>query len=148
MNLINTKPLTGNSFRSVGQKVILPQKAKVSIPAGLDWVIKQRLTYVIAYTLIDTRYSVFEVEDLYRLDKLLSQYPKRDIHNVVLYGYELSWLLSFLMEQEKQYHIWSVGLVPSRALRTIQADLRGLLPKLRTICRQVDLYADRPVHQR
>lgn len=148
MNLINTKPLIGNCFRSVGQKAILPQKAKVSIPAGLDWVIKQRLTSVIAYTLIDTRYSVFEVENLCRMDKLLSQHPHRDIHNVVLYGYEMSTLLSFLMEQEKQFHIWSVGLVPDRALRTIQADLRVLLPKLRSICRQVDLYADRPVHQR
>ena len=148
MNLISTNPLTGNNFRSVDQKAILPQKANVSIPAGLDWVIKQRLTTVIAYTLIDTRYSAFEVEDLCRLDKLLSQRPQRDIYNVMLYGHELSTLLSFLMEQEKQYHIWSVGLVPDRAMRTIQADLRGLLPKLRSICRQVDLYADRPVHQR
>lgn len=148
MDLIIAKPLTGNNFRSVDQKATLPMKANVSIPAGLDWVIKQRLTTVIAYTLIDTRFSNYEVEDLYRLDKLLSQRPTRDIHNVVLYGYELSTLLSFLMEQEKQYTYWSVGLVPDRALRTIQADLRGLLPKLRAICRQVDLYADRPIHQR
>ncbi|GAB3788550.1 hypothetical protein GCM10028818_55320 [Spirosoma horti] len=148
MNLINAKPLAGNYFRSVGQKAILPQRANVSIPAGLDWVIKQRLTSVIAYTLIDTRYSAFEVEDLCRLDKLLTPRSQLDIHNVVLYGYELSTLLSFLMEQEKQYHIWSVGLVPDWALRTMQADLRGLLPKIRCICRQVDLYADRPVYQR
>ena len=148
MNLLNAKPLAGNDFRSVSQKALLPMTAHVSIPAGLDWVIKQRLTTVIAYTLIDTRYSVYEVKDLCQLDKQLSQRPQRDIHNVVLYGYELSTLLSFLMEQEKQYKTWSVGLVPAWASRTIQADLRGLLPKLRGLCRQVDLYANRPIHQR
>lgn len=146
MNFLSVKTPVKNAFRPASRRVALPMSIKLTIPAGLDWVIKQRLTSVIAHALLDSRSTAQRVDELCRLDKVLSQH--RDIQEVILYGYELSLLHSFLMEQERGYAIWSPVFIPQRASLTILAQLRAILPWLRMLCRQVDCYADRPFRAR
>lgn len=148
MNLAIASSRPINSFSSVRKVNLLPTTAKVTVPAGLDWVILQRLTEVSAFAALGVHCTDHRVDDLSRLIKLLSQDDRRDIHQVSLYGYELAIFYSFLLEQEQCYHAWSRTHVPVKAIRTIRADLRGLLPKLHALCRQVDVFADRPVRDR
>lgn len=138
--------LAGNAFRPATKKPLLPQKATFHIPAGLNWVIRQRLTSVIVSALMSGTDSTPPVDDLCRLDTFLSQ--QRASQPLTLYGFELSTLYSFLLAQYRLYSVWSPSLVSDRASRTLLADLRGILPQLRAICRGVDLYADRPIHKR
>lgn len=123
----------------------LPDKILVSIPAGLDWVVRQRLTSVIAAQLISGDQSQGRVDTLMQLDVALSVSGRRDVHRTQLYGFELSVLYSFLLRQERTYGQWRNGLVPDRAALTIRAQLRGFLGQLHAQCRRVDLYADRPL---
>lgn len=147
MNKLTATTLTRKNHHcgsGSAERPLLPMKTSISVPPGLNWVIKQRITSVIAYSILAGEPHEQRTEVLSRLDILLSQ--RRDIHQVILYGYELTVLCSFLIEQEQQFDQWSAGLLPDRASRIIRADLRGLLPKLRTLCLQVDVCANRPVH--
>jgi hypothetical protein len=122
----------------------LSKTAKLSIPAGLDWIIKQRLATVIAYTLTDSRSTLHRTEDLSTLSLALGQNERRDIYQVTLYGSELAVLYSFLIEQERQYWVWSPGLVPQWACERIRTDLYELIARLRMLCRAIDPLVNRP----
>lgn len=124
----------------------LPVSAQLSVKPGLDWVLKKRLTSVIVYALLGAAPTKQSVEDLSRLDKIISAAGRRDIDQVTLYGYELATLYSFLFEQARHYAHWSAEYVPARATRIIEADLRRLLLELHALCRRIDVYADRPIH--
>lgn len=123
-------------------------KAPVSVPPGLDQVVRQHLTRVIGDSLQGDQRTRCSPDDLSRLSAALSADRRRDIYRVTLYGYELAMLYAFLLEQEPSYALWSADLVPARASRAIHAQLRGLLPTLHALCRRVDVFADRPVHTR
>lgn len=131
--------------RSRNPIALLPETATVTIPAGLDWVLRQRLTSVIAAQLISGDCSQGRVDALIQIDEALVADDRRDIHKVRLYGYELSVLHSFLLRQERAYQTWRIGIVPDRAALTIRAQLRDVLSQLHALCRRVDLYADRPL---
>jgi len=114
----------------------------------LDWVVRQRVAYLLSVLLPDSDSTNGRVDDLRRLDQVLCQDGRSDIYQVVLWGYEVRALLAFLMEQERTYTHWWVDHVPVRARRTIHADLRDLIIDLRTQCRAINIYAARPVPDR
>lgn len=124
---------------------LLPETALISVPAGLDWVLRHRLTSVIAAQLISGDQSQGRVDALMQLDMVLTRSGRRDIHQVRLYGYELTVLYSFLLRQERSFGQWRTSVVPDRAALTIRAQLRDVLNELHARCRRVDLYADRPL---
>lgn len=124
---------------------LLPETEFITVPAGLDWVIRHRLTSIIAAQLISGDQSQGRVDALIQLDVALSLNGRRDIHRTRLYGFELSVLYSFLLRQERTYGQWRVNAIPDRAALTIRAQLRGFLSELHAQCRRVDLYADRPL---
>ena len=144
---MNVSPptLAVNCFRPNRTTTLLPQKVTFQLSTRLNWVIRQRLTSVIAAALISGNESIPKIDDLCRLDALLSQ-PKAS-QLLTLYGFELSTLYSFVLAQQRQYSVWSQGLVADGACRSLQADLRSILPQLRAICRGVDVYADRPIRK-
>lgn len=145
MKLLTISALLPVRSRTKAQPALLPETKLISVPAGLDWVLRQRLTSVIAAQLISGDQSQGRVDALMQLDVALSRSGQRDIHQTRLYGYELTVLYSFLLRQERTYQKWQNDVVPDRATLTIRAQLREFLDQLHTICRQVDLYADRPL---
>ena len=140
-----TKPLIYPPFAPAPVKGAgLPETTRVTIPSGLDWVVRQRVAYLLTDLPSDSDPTNGRVDDLKRLDKVLRQNGRSDIYQVVFWGYEVRALLAFLMEQERTYAHWWVDYVPVRAKRTICADLRGLITEVRAQCRAVDVYAHRP----
>jgi hypothetical protein len=133
-----------NTLRTSSKKKLLPRKAQISIPVGLDWIVKQRLTSAITFARLESPQDSAQYTDLVQINNALTRTGRIDMHLVELYGYELTLLYSFLLRQEQSYSQWSTGLVPHRAQITIHAQLRAFLPQLRAICRQVDVYANRP----
>lgn len=148
MNSFTAKTPTAQNIRAVGKLNLLPAKAIISITSGLDWVIKQHLTGVIIGSLMDEDPTRLHLDDLIQLDMAINKDGRSDIHRQTLYGFELSVLYSFLLEQNKAGQIWKSVPVPARGRRALEAQLRGLLPALRTTCRQVDLLAAGPVCHR
>lgn len=142
MNELIPMPAGKTTCCEPATRPILPMKTSLSVPAGLDWVIKQRIITVIACS--SGKPPEVRLEILSRLNSLFSQ--RQDIHQITLYGYELTVLYSFLLEQEQQFDQWSADLLPVRATHSIRGRLQVFLPQLRTICLQVDGYANRPVH--
>jgi hypothetical protein len=145
MKLLVISQLLPVRARAKARPALLPETGFITIPAGLDWVIRQRLTSVIAAQLISGDQSQGRVDALMQLDVALSISGRRDIHRTQLYGFELSVLYSFLLRQERTYGQWRANTVPDRAALTIRAQLRGFLSELHAQCCRVDLSADRPL---
>lgn len=145
MKLLTISRLLPARSRSKARPALLPETALISVPAGLDWVLRYRLTSVIAAQLISGNQSQGRVDALMQLDIALARSGRRDIYQTQLYGYELTVLYSFLLRQERSYETWRNGVVPDGAVLTIRAQLRDFLSELHARCRRVDLYVDRPL---
>lgn len=141
---LTTSNWSVNALRTSSKKKLLPRKALISIPVGLDWIVKQRVTSAIAVARLESPRDSAQYTDLVQIDNALTRTGRVDMLRIELYGYELTLLYSFLLRQEQNYSQWSTGLVPDRAIITIHAQLRAFLPQLRAVCRQVDVYANRP----
>lgn len=128
----------------VSKGTLLPFQTKISIPAGLDWVVRQRVVHVLALAKKDLSTKAPELNDLVRLNDVLNQDGRKDIDNVTIYGYELSLLYAFLVAQERCFSLWASDLIPPGATGRIRTDLHQLLTYLQTRLHQVDPYADRP----
>lgn len=124
---------------------LLPSKTQLTIPAGLDWVIKRQLNQVIQQRLMGVCCTEYPLDDLYRLDQTLGQTEQKASYTLTIYGYELITLCGFLMEQEQWYSVWWPNVVPAELQRQTRASLKGFLETLRPLCRTVDVFASRPV---
>ena len=122
----------------------LPTTVRVSVPAGLDWVVRHRLTQITAQAVEELPATAYRRQALVGLNQALHQGGRSDIYEHTLWGGEVGVLYSFLLEQERSFISWSSATLPVKAVHTVRAQLRGLLPKLHALCRGVDIGAHRP----
>ncbi|QHV97976.1 hypothetical protein [Spirosoma endbachense] len=146
MNLMTAlNPRTVNFLTSVGKGNLLPMKAEMTIPATLDWVIRQRMFQVWQLQGTGAYESETSREDLYKLYQTFGPFERSWDYKMTLYGFEWNLLYSFLLEQDQWFFVWASDVIPPYLQANVKKELATFIQDLETVCMVVDVWASRPI---
>lgn len=132
------------SFPAVGKGFVLPNRAIIVIPAGLDSTIKRLMASVIRLDMAGFPLPGVPAEDLFYLGLALGTAELSDAYSVTLYGHEVKTLHTFLYDQRTRLNAVIIGM-ESGKWNEFRARVVGFLTQLEQVGRGVDTARKRPV---